>query len=167
MDKYFFLNSKNEQSGPVSPTEFGVYGITASTMVWKQGMQNWMQAGQIPELSQYISSSLPPTPPTPPSYGGSAYSGRSNMSGNYGGGGINKPLKPSSHMVWAILTTLFCCLPVGVYSIVLSSKVDSLYNMGDYAGAQEKSNEARNWILVGSIGGFVVQVIAVVLAKAS
>ena len=40
-----------------------------------------------------------------------------------------------NHMVWAILTTLFCCLPFGIVSIVHAARVDSLSAAGDIAGA--------------------------------
>ena len=39
-------------------------------------------------------------------------------------GNQNRPLKPESYLVWAILSTVCCCLPFGVVSIVYASKVD-------------------------------------------
>ncbi|MBO7197759.1 MAG: CD225/dispanin family protein, partial [Tidjanibacter sp.] len=34
---------------------------------------------------------------------------------------------PSSNLIWGILTTIFCCLPFGIVSIVFASRVDSLW----------------------------------------
>lgn len=31
--------------------------------------------------------------------------------------------KPDSNLVWGILTTILCCLPLGIVSIVKASKV--------------------------------------------
>ena len=52
---------------------------------------------------------------------------------------------PSSHLVGAILATLFCCLPFGIPAIVYASKVESRWYAGDHQGAIEASNSARNW----------------------
>lgn len=56
-----------------------------------------------------------------------------------------KPPKPNSFLVWAILSTLFCCLPFGIVSIVYASKVDGLWVAGDYDGAEEAASKARTW----------------------
>lgn len=89
---------------------------------------------------------------------------RSNGGGNNGGGNNNvyiyppqpnnygmnvppaqRPPKPDNFLVWAILSTLFCCLPFGIVSIVYASKVDSLWASGDYDGAKEAASKARTW----------------------
>lgn len=169
MDRYFYLNSNNEQSGPVSPTDFNRYGITETTMIWKQGMSNWMRAGQIPELSQYFR----PTPPQPVGgnncggnsnrNGGSINIGTNNFSGNYGG---VRPTKPDNNMVWAVLTTLLCCLPAGVYSIIQASKVNGLYNSGQYNEAQQMADDAKKWAIISAVLGFIAFVIGFLAALA-
>lgn len=53
--------------------------------------------------------------------------------------------KPSNFLVWAILSTLFCCLPFGVVSIVYASKVDGLWYAGRYVEAQDAASKARTW----------------------
>ena len=67
--------------------------------------------------------------------------------------------KPDSNMVWAILSTLFCCLPLGIVAIVNASKVDSLYAMGDYAGAEAASNSAKKFAIYSAIGSLVFVVL--------
>lgn len=69
--------------------------------------------------------------------------------------------KPDNHLVWAILTTLLCCLPFGIASIVFASKVDTLYNNGDFEGAEKASKNARTWAIVSAIVGFVFTIIYV------
>lgn len=147
MDRYFYLNSNKEQAGPVIPTEFSRYGINESTMIWKEGMSNWMKAGQIPELSQYFKFSSPPPPPP---------GGGNNLSGY---GNQYKPVMPDNNMVWAILTTLFCCIPIGVYSIIQASKVNTLYYRGQYKEAQEMADSAKKWAVIAAIGGVVIGII--------
>ncbi len=63
--------------------------------------------------------------------------------------------KPSNYLVWAILCTIFCCLPFGIVSIVYAAKVDNLWNAGQYNEAQEASRKAKVWLLIGAIIGFV------------
>lgn len=61
--------------------------------------------------------------------------------------GQQPPTKPDNYLVWAILTTLFCCLPLGIFSIVYASKVDSLYCAGDFLGAQSASDNAKKFAI--------------------
>lgn len=70
---------------------------------------------------------------------------------------------PQNYLVWAILTTLFCCLPLGVASIVFSGQVNSKWTAGDFAGAQESSRKAKQFALWGTIGGGIVMAVVVVL----
>lgn len=68
------------------------------------------------------------------------------------------PLQASSeyvpnHLVWAIVTTLFCCLPLGIVSIVFSSQVDGKRIAGDLAGAREASRKAKSWAIWSAVAG--------------
>lgn len=45
------------------------------------------------------------------------------------------PPKPENYLVWAILSTVCCCLPFGLVSIVYAAKVDSLYTSKQYEAA--------------------------------
>lgn len=53
--------------------------------------------------------------------------------------------------MWAILTTLFCCLPFGVVSIVFAARVDSMYNAGDLAGSRSASASAKKWAIISAL----------------
>lgn len=72
---------------------------------------------------------------------------------------VNQNSKPDNNMVWAILCTLFCCLPLGVVSIVYAAKVDGLYRSGDYAGAQAAADDAKKYAQYGAICGIIAGVI--------
>jgi hypothetical protein len=56
-----------------------------------------------------------------------------------------------NQLVWAILTTLFCCLPLGIVSIVYAAQVDGKLAAGDVAGAREASRKAGVWALWSAI----------------
>lgn len=77
-----------------------------------------------------------------------------------------EPTVPSrvipNYLVWAILVTLFCCVPSGIVSIVYSAQVNSKLAAGDIAGAERASKTARTWIIVSvSVGLVVVAIYAV------
>jgi hypothetical protein len=61
-----------------------------------------------------------------------------------------------SYLVQAILVTFFCCLPFGVPAIVYAAQVDSKLRLGDVAGAQAASKNARTWCWVSfAIGAMI------------
>lgn len=90
-------------------------------------------------------SNMPPSGqsgynPNPPYY--------NQMQSPYGQPGVNRPPKPDNYLVMSIIATVigFCsCLPLilGIVAVIFSTQVDSKYNMGDYAGAQNASKTAQ------------------------
>jgi hypothetical protein len=125
----------------------------------------------------------PPDPNQPGGYGatppGGGY-GAPPPPGGYGAppppGGYGQPTTggygqpagppPPNHLVWAILTTVLCCLPLGVASIVFAAQVNSKWAAGDVAGARESSEKAKKFAIWSAIAGVVVAVIYIVLLVA-
>ncbi|MCL1837882.1 MAG: CD225/dispanin family protein [Propionibacteriaceae bacterium] len=85
----------------------------------------------------------------PPSYG-------------YGYPGQAGP-PPDNYLVWAILSTILCCMPLGIASIVFSSQVQSKWAVGDFAGAQDSSQKAKRFAMIAAISGAVVAVLYLIL----
>jgi hypothetical protein len=56
-----------------------------------------------------------------------------------------------------------CCLPLGIVSIVYSTRVSGLWSQGRYAEAQAASDNAKKWAIISAIVGAVVAVISVIL----
>jgi hypothetical protein len=56
-----------------------------------------------------------------------------------------------NYLIPAILSTIFCCLPLGVVSIIFATQVNSKVATGDIAGATEASRKAKmfSFIAVG------------------
>lgn len=52
---------------------------------------------------------------------------------------------PDNNLVWAILATVLCCLPLGIVAIIKSTKVKELWMAGDHAGAQKAANDAKKY----------------------
>jgi predicted secreted protein len=92
-----------------------------------------------------------PPPPPPPQYGAPPPPGQP----------MGSP--PPNNLVWGILTTLFCCLPFGIVSIVYAAQVNGKWQAGDVAGAQESSQKARQWAIYAAIAGVVIAVIYIIL----
>lgn len=139
MENYFYLNEKNEQKGPVSPEELISNGVTKNTLVWKNGMAQWLPAGEVSELANLFTDT-PPTPPTP---------------------------KPENWLIWAILSTVLCCLPLGVVSIIYATKVDNLWNSGQQEEAIKASNMARLFFFLALGGGVLALIIGFISGLAS
>ena len=53
-----------------------------------------------------------------------------------------------NHLVWAILVTIFCCLPFGIVSIVYAAQVNTKLSAGDVDGARLASQNAKTWAWV-------------------
>jgi interferon-induced transmembrane protein len=70
---------------------------------------------------------------------------------------------PSSHLVLGILTTLFCCLPFGIISIVKASQVSGLWAQGQYAAAQASSAAAKKWAIWSIVATIAVYVVIGIL----
>jgi hypothetical protein len=67
-----------------------------------------------------------------------------------------------NYLVPAILTTLFCCLPFGIVSIVYAAQVNGKLEAGDRAGALESSRKAKMWAWI-SFGTGLVLIVGYVL----
>lgn len=77
--------------------------------------------------------------------------------------------KVENYLVLAILTTLCCCIPPGIVSIVYAAQVNPKVQIGDLAGAQQSAHNARLWAFIGiGLGGLVYgfYVVAIVLGEA-
>jgi hypothetical protein len=53
-----------------------------------------------------------------------------------------------NYLVFAILATVFCCLPAGIPAIVYAAQVNGKLQVGDLAGAQVASNNAKMWCFI-------------------
>src|ERR1700741_3034123 len=53
-----------------------------------------------------------------------------------------------NYLVFAILATIFCCLPAGIPAIIYAAQVNSKLQAGDLAGAQLASKNAHLGCLI-------------------
>ena len=89
----------------------------------------------------------PPPPPPPPSYG------------TPGQGAPGAP--PKNYLVQSIIACILCCVPAGIVAIVFATQVNSKWQAGDYAGAQQASQRAKTWTIVTVVLGVIALAIAI------
>ena len=71
---------------------------------------------------------------------------------------------PDNYLVWAILSTICCCLPFGIVSIVYSVKVNDLFRQGLVNEAQQAADNAKKWAIISAVSSVVISLIYVVVA---
>lgn len=73
---------------------------------------------------------------------------------------------PNNNLVLAIVSTVLCCLPLGIVAIVKAAEVNSKWATGDYAGAQKSADDAKRFSMIAIGIGAVVVVAYFALAAA-
>ena len=127
------------------------------------GQQRYWDGTAWSEATQPAPFTAPPPPPTgsyPPPAGYGAPP--SPMGYGYAVGPA-----PNNYMAFAILSTLFCCLPAGIVSIVKAAQVNSKWAGGDAAGAEEASRQAKQWAIIAAVAGLVLTIIYIIAIAAS
>ena len=156
MKHYFFIDQNEQQQGPFPGEELIQFGITPETYVWCEGMPDWQRAKYVPELNQLFHAA-PPVPPQPPVITPEPVSPESSEAvyepepqvlvenDSY----KEIPPLPNNFLTWAILCTIFCCVPFGIVGIVYASKVNGLYALGKYDEANYSARKAKFWTSLG------------------
>lgn len=68
-----------------------------------------------------------------------------------------------NYLIPAILSTIFCCLPLGVVSIIFATQVNSKVAAGDIAGAAEASKKAKMFMFIAVGGGLLSWLCVIIL----
>lgn len=135
MKYYVFIN--NQQQGPVEESQLLSLGVTRDTLVWHEGMSEWVAAGSLPELGYLFNSQSAP---------------------------LQQATMPKNYLVHAILCTIFCFWPTGIPAIINAAGVSSAWARGDYQLAEAKSRNAWKWVKISffvGLGIFVIYFTAV------
>lgn len=66
---------------------------------------------------------------------------------------------PPTFMVWAVIATVCCCLPLGVVAIFFAAQVSTRYYARDYEGAKKASERAEIWIIASIVCGVVSNIL--------
>lgn len=72
-------------------------------------------------------------------------------------GGFNAPLVDVPNYLWAaVASTLCCCAPLGIASIVYASRVNPYLEGGNVEAAQDASEKAKNWAIASAAVSFAI-----------
>ncbi len=148
MVQYYYTDGK-ERFGPFSLEELKDKPITKETLVWKEGLPDWVSANTLSDFNflfveTEIKSSAEPNAPTK-----------------------SIPLSaPKNWLVESVLVTIFCCLPLGIVGIILALLVDTLWKEGHREAAERISQEAGRWVRYGIIFGAIALVLYMLLMSA-
>ena len=169
MKDYFYIDTQNQQHGPIAEDKLLSVGIKRHTLVWCQGMTDWLPAETVPELrarfdeaEQQAAQPEPqpqPSPNEPPPY--QQYQQQHQQQQQYqqqtphNGFNYNRPPYPNNYMVWAVLSTICCCLPLGIVAIVKANQVSGLYYRGYYDEAYLAAEDAKKWSIIALIAGLI------------
>ena len=75
--------------------------------------------------------------------------------------------KKRDYLVWSILSTLFCCLPLGIVAIVYSVKANSAYDAGTTEEYVKSADKAKFWLILSAVLGFIISALAALLQGAA
>lgn len=187
MAEYYIIEN-GTHAGPYTVEQLIERRFPLNELVWTPGMREWQPAETIAELRAALAGEeqVPP-PPGTNQYGygnNSAYGqnqGYGHMHGqSYGyrqqppynepqpayapGGfqGVDNGVPPPTYLVWAIISTICCCIPFGIVAIVYSTRIDGLWHAGRYAEAWQSSRNARNWTIAAVVCGIISTILSIV-----
>lgn len=169
---YYFINTDNKQVGPLQPEELAAHGVNAATYVWREGLANWVRAGELPELAACLTGNsngqamppIPPVPPPPPA-----------------GQPSQDVPAPESYMVTAIVGMvlgviplfyigLFLAVPFGVAGLVFDSQAKTAWRERRYPAMEDAVKKARIFSrtsLAIGIGCWALLLLLIILATVS
>ena len=174
----YWINHNGVQSGPVDLEGLKQMGLTSSAYVWHEGLSDWVKITQVPELqgmydvlgtafgqSQPAEQSAPieaeaPVPPVPETtmeVERQPYQPQQQpYQPQYAGEQPAEPCPPTN-LVWAIISTVLCCIPAGIVAIVYATKVTKKYQAGDIEGAKRASEVGAWWCIAAIVLGIICQ----------
>ncbi len=186
-DNQYWINQDGVQAGPVTREELEKMSLTDTAFVWRAGMEDWVRITEMSELAgcyQLSSNTDGIGSPSPAPMPGSAEMPLPDAAVNPAmppipvepavGGTPMMPAAPAmqqqapqeappcppTNLVWAIISTILCCLPLGVVAIIYSTKVSQKYSEGDYAAAEHYSEVSAWWCIGAIVGGIILSPIA-------
>lgn len=64
----YYIDNNGQQEGPFSIDDLKSKNLKRTTLVWKEGLKDWVQAGEMEDLKELFESTPPPLPQTIATY---------------------------------------------------------------------------------------------------
>lgn len=145
MSQYYYVGPDNQSHGPISPAQCAQCGINSQTLVCPVGGQQWIAAGSVAEFQPYLNPM--------PNMGYQQPQMQQPYQQPYQQQDYGTP--PPTNMVWAVLCTIFCCLPFGIVAIIKASNVNSAWYSGNRELAVRNSKDAMKWAGYGVLASVI------------
>lgn len=173
----YWINQNGIQTGPHTIEQLKEMEITGNAYVWCAGMDDWKPVAAVPTLANLITApqepveapqeqpmaatspavAIPPIPQEPQQAMQPATAPEQAVQQPYQPQqAAEMPKCPPTNLVWAILSTILCCLPLGIVAIIYSVKVTQKYQQGDIKAAEHYSEVSAWWCIGTIIGGIVL-----------
>lgn len=155
----YWINHNGVQTGPVELDAIKEMKLTSKAYVWHAGLSEWVNITQVPELQGVYAVETEQAEAVT----GQPYQPvQQPASQPYQQPVDQQPMQPAvaepcppTNLVWAIITTLLCCLPAGVVAIIYALKVQNKYREGDIEGAKRASEVGAWWCIASIILGIL------------
>lgn len=69
---------------------------------------------------------------------------------------VAPPANIPNYLVPAIISTICCCLPAGIVSIIYATQVNTKVAAGDVQGAMDSSAKAKMWFIIAIVVGVII-----------
>lgn len=157
MNTLYYIIIDGRQAGPYPKEVLLMQGLTPETYVWREGLQGWVQASQLPELDALLRgenvadplrSRQPPqtsydhVPPTPYMNGREPY---------------GQPTPHTNWLPWSIVATIaafmFSCIGMifGIIGMVQANKANTAYAQGDEVRGDSSNSQARLMTIIAFV----------------
>ena len=176
----YWINQDGEQTGPFTLDQLELMTLSEKTYVWSAGFDDWKPLSQVAELAHLLpetgatSVEVPPlqaepvvgkpveqpvlgTPVQQPVMGTPVQQPAMGQPAPASVSGQTYPACPPTNMVWAIISTILCCIPLGIVAIIYANKVSKKYYEGDLAAAEHYSEVSAWWCIGTIVAGLALQ----------
>ena len=178
----YWINHNGVQSGPFELDALKEMGLTSAAYVWHEGLDDWKKITQLPELQgvyEMVQEPEAPTPAQPTAAREQVVTGQpyqqqprqplategQTMPQHDGMPSAEQEPCPPTNLVWAIISTILCCLPTGIVAIIYALKVTNKYREGDIDGAKRASEVGAWWCIATIIMGILYVPIGVLVSS--
>ncbi len=163
MNRYFYIDAEGKQNGTFSPDELIHENVKRETLVWTQGMDQWMRASEVAELSYIFSETF-------------IAQGAAQPQTQYTHPVMTTTTQQPMPKTWLVESILVTILPfilcssflslLGIIGIVYAAQVESFFNRGDYTASAESSRAAGKWTKIAlwiAIGWILLIIVTIIL----
>ena len=165
----YWINHNGVQSGPMDLEALKQLGLTSAAYVWHEGLSDWVKITQVPELqgvydlagvemgeSAVAEAPVAPAPEQQVPVERQPYQSQQPYQPQYADQQPAEPCPPTN-LAWAIVSTVLCCIPLGIVAIVYATKVTKKYQAGDIEGAKRASEVGAWWCIAAIVLGIMCQ----------